>query len=82
MARDLLPCRSISIVQLTSHILAGFRQEGQNGLVTFLAFVFWVVASAPTHLMGDNRNAPWGILIVADEKERLTPNTRNTGDAA
>jgi hypothetical protein len=30
-------------------------------------------------MIGDNRNAPsWGILIVADEKERLTPNSENS----
>jgi hypothetical protein len=51
VTRNLLPRRSISIAQLASHVLAGFRQEGQNGLITLLALVFGIVGSAPAHLL-------------------------------
>ena len=51
MARDLLPRGSISMAQFAANVFPGFRQEGQNRLITLLAFVFGIVGFAPTHLL-------------------------------
>src|SRR5437868_11940133 len=55
VTRDLLPTRSVSIAQFAPDILAGFRQEGQNGLITLLALVLRIVGFAPAHLVAVER---------------------------
>jgi hypothetical protein len=68
MARNLRTRGAVAIAQFAADVFSRLRQKRQNWLVTFLAFVLWVVALAPAHLVA-KQGVHRGVGIQRDRRQ-------------